>query len=90
MTRLEAMEQYISSYRVMWTKERIEEAKKEQDHLLIEKMKELFEKAIQKQNVRSWTPAYLSVFYLNSSTYMRTFEYLICLSNDQMTSYDYN
>jgi len=84
MTRLEAMEQYISSYRVMWTKERIEEAKKEQDHLLIEKMKELFEKAIQKQNVRSWTPAYLSVFYLNSSTYTRTFEYLICLSNDQI------
>jgi len=52
MTRLEAMEQYISSYRVMWTKERIEEAKKEQDHLLIEKMKELFEETVKKQKER--------------------------------------
>ena len=53
-------------------------------------MKELFEETVKKQKERSWIPAYLSVFYLNSSTYMRTFEYLICLSNDQMTSYDYN
>jgi len=82
MTRLEAMEQYISPYRIIWTKE--------QNHLIIEKMKELFEETVKKQKECSWIPAYLSVFYLNSSTYMRTFEYLICLSNDQMTSYDYN
>jgi len=84
MTRLESMGRYIQPYLTSCTAKQIRIIKNMEDNQVIEKIEQLVNEALKRQESDSWVPSYLSIFYLDSSLLTQTYQYQICLSDDQL------
>lgn len=84
MTRLEAMERYLKPFIVDRVKAKIHSVKDEKDDSICQAANNLLLEAAKRQQICTWIPTYLAVFHLNSSLVTGTYEYQICLMDEQM------
>lgn len=84
MTRLESIEEYLRPIFYILVRKKVMIMEQQLTDGIPKEIDAFIRAAVERQKTDTWRPAYLSVFYLHSSSLTGTYQYLVRLMNEKM------
>ncbi|MBE5982117.1 MAG: hypothetical protein E7248_02300 [Paenibacillaceae bacterium] len=84
MTRLESIEKYLRPFFYNLVRKKVMIMEQQLTDCIPKEIEAFLWAAVERQKTDTWRPAYLSVFYLHSSSLTGTYRYQVRLMNEKM------
>ena len=84
MTRLESIEKYLRPFFYILVRKKVMIMEQQLTDRIPKEIDDFIRAVIERQKTDTWRPAYLSVFYLHSSSLTGTYQYKVRFMNQKM------